>query len=70
MRYSEPRRLEFYEISEGWGGDDLPDLVARAELLAEWWGKNFPLSPAERKIMRAISKRLGELGGVELPEMH
>lgn len=65
-----PRRTGFDNITTGWGTDDLEELVERAALMAKWWGDNFPLLPAERKIMRAISKRLGELGGVELPEMH
>jgi hypothetical protein len=63
------RRLEFDNITAGWGTDDLGELVERATLMAKWCGENFPLSLAEQKVFRAISKRLGELGGVEIPVM-
>lgn len=56
-------RFEFDAITCGWGADRLEDLLARAELLADWWGDNFPLSEAEIKIARAITRRIGELGG-------
>lgn len=58
------RRPAFDEIANGWGGDKLDDLLARAQLLHEWWAENFPLQPAELKVARAIIKRLTDLGGV------
>lgn len=64
------RRQEFDSIVEGWGSDDLDDLIARVELLREFWAKHMPLTPAEHKIARAIIKRLGHLGGIDIPEFH
>lgn len=68
---SEPRKLhrrpEFDAIVQGWGGDDLDDLVARLQLLVEFWQKWIPLSSAELKVARAMQKRLGELGGIAPP---
>ncbi len=58
------RRPEFDAIANGWGGDGLDDLMARLQLLAEWWQANFPLTPAEHKIARAMTKRLTDLGGI------
>lgn len=60
-----PRRKAFDEICDGWGSDDLDDLMARVELLSEFWFANFPLSAAELKVARAMSKRLHELGGIK-----
>ena len=62
-----PRRPEFDAICDGWGSDNLDDLMARTQLLSEFWQKNFPLTSAEHKVARAMTKRLGELGGVEIP---
>lgn len=62
-----PRRPEFDEIANGWGSDGLPDLMARVELLLEYWKANFPLSPAELKVARAITKRASDLGGMDVP---
>lgn len=62
-----PRRPEFDEICNGWGGDGADDLEARLQLLVEFWQKNFPLTDAEHKVARAMTKRLGELGGVDVP---
>jgi hypothetical protein len=58
------RRPEFDEITMGWGGDGLDDLMARCELLAAFWVANFPLTTAEHKIARAMADRLKELGGI------
>lgn len=57
-------------IADGWGSDSLDDLVARTQLLSEWWQANFPLSNAELKIARAMSRRLCELGGIAMVEIH
>lgn len=62
-----PRRQGFEDITAGWGSDDLDDLTARVELLLGWWKANFPLQPAEHKVARAMTKRLGELGGIDVP---
>jgi hypothetical protein len=58
------RRAGFDEICDGWGRDGLGDLVARIELLVEYWRANFPLSAAEVKVAHAMTKRLGDLGGI------
>jgi len=59
-----PRRLEFDLLCNGWGADDLGDLTARCELLMEFWLARGPLNPAELKVARAMTRRLGDLGGV------
>lgn len=58
------RREAFEDICTGWGNDGLDDLLARVQLLTEWWTANFPLRPAELRIARAMAKRLSELGGL------
>lgn len=60
----ELRRKEFDAIANGWGSDDLDDLMARSELVSEFWHKNFPLTPAELKIARAMAAHLRKLGGL------
>jgi hypothetical protein len=63
------RRPEFDLITQGWGSDGLIDLMARCELMAEFWTKNFPLTMAERKIANAMIDRLKELGGIDMPRI-
>ena len=65
-----PRRPAFDELVSGWGADSFDDLMARCQLLAEWWRDHMPLSLAEVKVARAMSHRLRTLGGLpplELP---
>lgn len=58
-------RDDFSAIVSGWGGDGLDDLVARAQLMAEWWRDHVPLTMAEHKIARAIKKRISDLSGID-----
>lgn len=62
-------RAGFEEITRGWGADRLDDLTARCQLLAEWWGHNFPLSHAEYRIAKAMRRRVCELGGIAMTEL-
>lgn len=59
-----PRRQEFDGLVAGWGGDSLEDLLARCQLLAEWWAGHLPLSGPELKVARAMDARLRALGGI------
>lgn len=63
------RRKEFDDLTMGWGSDSTDDLLARCELLSEWWQGNFPLLPAEHKIARAMIKSVQDRTGLELPTM-
>jgi hypothetical protein len=58
------RRPEFDAICDGWGGDGLDDLMARVQLMLEFWRANFPLLPAERKVASAMGARICSLGGI------
>jgi hypothetical protein len=60
-----PRSPDFDELTQGWGSDSFDDLVARCELLLEYWRAHFPLPPAELKVARAMIRRMVELGGIE-----
>lgn len=64
-----PRRPAFEEITAGWGCDSFDDLMARCQLLAEWWQDNFPMSMAENKVATAMTRRLRVLGGLPPPEL-
>lgn len=66
---AELRRKEFDDIANGWGSDGLDDLMARCQLIAEWWAANFPLTAPELKVARAMNKRINELGGLPPPEV-
>lgn len=57
------RRAEFDMIADGWGGDGLADLLARCELMVEYYRKLGGYTAAELKIANAMEKRLRELGG-------
>lgn len=70
LENSPVRRAEFEALTRGWGSDGFDDLMARCQLLAEWWKGNFPLTMAEMKVTKAMTGRLRALGGlppVELP---
>ncbi len=59
------RRPEFDEITTGWGADGLDDLLARCQLLSEFWTASGGLTDAERKVANAMRARLMTLGNVE-----
>ena len=63
------RREEFDSITLGWGADSFDDLMARCQLLADWWKGNFPLTMAEMKVTRAMTTRLRNLGGLPPAEL-
>lgn len=63
------RRQEFDSLTAGWGADSFDDLMARCQLLAEWWRDYMPLSMAELKMARAMSQRLRMLGGIPPAEL-
>ena len=64
------RRPEFDAIADGWGSDGLDDLMARVELLIEYWRTHMPLTAAEHKVARAINARLTVLGGISTVSFH
>lgn len=65
------RRPEFDAITLGWGSDGIDDLLARCELVRDFWAANLPLSQAEHKIALAMNARLCELGGIsQVPRMN
>jgi hypothetical protein len=58
------RRKAFDEIVQGWGGDALPDLQARLELVMEWAaGQRQSFTAAEFKIAEAMKARVRVLEG-------
>lgn len=61
------RRPDFDDLVAGWGSDSTDDLVARCQLVAEWWADHFPLSLAENKVAAAMTRRLRHLGGLPPP---
>lgn len=63
------RRAEFEQITAGWGADGYDDLMARCQLLADWWKGNFPLTMAEMKVTKAMTNRLRHLGGLPPAEL-
>lgn len=65
------RRPDFDAIVTGWGADSLDDLMARCELMRDFWAANLSLLPAEHKIAKAMTTRLLSLGGISpFPELN
>ena len=69
LEASPVRREEFENLTRGWGTDSFDDLMARCQLLADWWKGNFPLTMAEMKVTRAMTGRLRNLGGLPPAEL-